>query len=559
MKERRRQVLQEHTIQMVQRRSLWSSSLVCVGIGTLVLLVPVLFSPPAVASEGRSAPKDCPRVGRGGRLLPPQEGMEGKEESCFMQRQECQPLHGSDHQQITLGMHEQTGVPLNVSQEALESGMYILGVPGVGKSTLLLDLILQKMQQQQESVIVFDPHGDLVQALLARMPTPAVRRTSLFDLKEARDWPFGINLFALPKGQERSRAARDRIIQQVLSICEQWWPELATDRTVGLVLRPLIATLMEQPALTLAHVPRLFADVQWRTYYTADLCHPEVQAFWEGYEQWPWSKRARLLEPVLDRITLLLSDELVRQILCQRRPLDLAGMLASKQHLLLSFPVHDPAYTNAAKILSPVLLTLLRGALFRGFSQHRPGCTLVIDEWHQFATREHETLLAEGRKYRVTSILAHQYLGQLEHAPHPTSMKAAATSTSMMLFRANREDACSLAPLFAEHATASQMAEQLNRLENRHAWVKVQSEVFPMTIRDVNEVFAPASVAETHQRRWQILERTKERYCQGRREVEKEIACVFERDAPPASSAEAWFSPQQRVEHAPSGKAYFQM
>jgi hypothetical protein len=121
---------------------------------------------------------------------------------------------------ITIGRDTQTQHNSLVSQEQLESGTYILGVQGVGKSSLLESIILQQIAQN-ESVIAIDPHGDLVREIIARMPVNRVNDTYLLDLKEARDWPFSMNLFALPKGQENSRPARDAVRSQVMHAFER--------------------------------------------------------------------------------------------------------------------------------------------------------------------------------------------------------------------------------------------------------------------------------------------------------------------------------------------------
>src|SRR5205807_915780 len=47
--------------------------------------------------------------------------------------------------------------------------MYIIGKTGTGKSTLLETLILQDVNSGQ-GLLLIDPHGDLVERVLARIP-----------------------------------------------------------------------------------------------------------------------------------------------------------------------------------------------------------------------------------------------------------------------------------------------------------------------------------------------------------------------------------------------------
>src|SRR2546430_13118490 len=100
-----------------------------------------------------------------------------------------------NHKQSTVTLGIENGNAITVSQEQLESGGYLLGVQGVGKSTLLESLILQQIAHN-ESVIAIDPHGDLIREIIARMPPRRLQDTYLLDLEAAREFPFGMNLFA---------------------------------------------------------------------------------------------------------------------------------------------------------------------------------------------------------------------------------------------------------------------------------------------------------------------------------------------------------------------------
>ncbi|MFI5421621.1 MAG: hypothetical protein ACHQ1H_11690, partial [Nitrososphaerales archaeon] len=171
--------------------------------------------------------------------------------------------HSQKQTTITIGNDVSSGKSLMVTQENLESGFYCLGVQGVGKTSLLQDIIQQELRLGN-GVVVLDPHGDLLRDIFARMPASRIDDTRLFDLTEARDWPFGMNLFALPKGQETSRTAHDAVRNQVMHAFEKLWPEVRSGLYFGNVLRPIVATLIENQELTLAHVPKLLYDENFR-------------------------------------------------------------------------------------------------------------------------------------------------------------------------------------------------------------------------------------------------------------------------------------------------------
>lgn len=58
--------------------------------------------------------------------------------------------------------------------------MWVLGKTGVGKSTFLLNLIHADLQAGR-GLMVLDPHGDLVEDILALVPAERLRDTVYFN------------------------------------------------------------------------------------------------------------------------------------------------------------------------------------------------------------------------------------------------------------------------------------------------------------------------------------------------------------------------------------------
>src|SRR2546421_5044086 len=92
---------------------------------------------------------------------------------------------------------KETGRKVEVVVWRRQSGMYVCGVQGSGKSGLLHSLILQDIKQDQ-AVIVVDPHGDLVDDVVACMPEDKLEKTYVLDIAD-RDFPYGLNMFSVAK------------------------------------------------------------------------------------------------------------------------------------------------------------------------------------------------------------------------------------------------------------------------------------------------------------------------------------------------------------------------
>jgi Zn-dependent M16 (insulinase) family peptidase len=132
--------------------------------------------------------------------------------------------------------------------------------------------------ERDESVIVFDSHGQLIDNIIRRMPARQLTDTYHLDLKD-REYPFTLNVFACadPENEEE----RDRTRNRVMQAFEKLWP--ATQRGVYFkeLLRHIIILLIENPGLTLTDVPKLLRDEVYRERYVSRLRNLGSRDFWE--------------------------------------------------------------------------------------------------------------------------------------------------------------------------------------------------------------------------------------------------------------------------------------
>jgi hypothetical protein len=97
---------------------------------------------------------------------------------------------------FTLGENSHAGktTPVTLSAEQRSQHCYVIGASGTGKSTLLLNLILQDIERG-EGLAVLDPHGDLIDEILGRIPERRHGDVVLLDPSDEAypvryaDWP----------------------------------------------------------------------------------------------------------------------------------------------------------------------------------------------------------------------------------------------------------------------------------------------------------------------------------------------------------------------------------
>ena len=81
---------------------------------------------------------------------------------------------------------------MTLSAEARSQHCYVIGASGTGKSTLLLNLILQDIEHG-EGIAVLDPHGDLIDEILGRIPEKRWGDVVLLDPSD-EEYPVGFNV-----------------------------------------------------------------------------------------------------------------------------------------------------------------------------------------------------------------------------------------------------------------------------------------------------------------------------------------------------------------------------
>ncbi len=77
-------------------------------------------------------------------------------------------------------------------------------------------------------------------------------------------------------------------------------------------------------------------------------------------------------------------------------------------------------------------------------AQQRPGFSLYVDEFQNFATPDFSEMFTEGRKFGVRVTVAHQYRSQLPPYLQASSMVA----RTKVCFQVNPDDAREMAHLF---------------------------------------------------------------------------------------------------------------
>lgn len=338
--------------------------------------------------------------------------------------------------------------------------VYILGRTGTGKSTLIKNMISHDMRQGR-GVGLLDAHGDLADEVGGLVPAHRVAQTIFFDPADG-EYPLGLNLL------EAVGVRPSLVAAQIMDIFRLNWAEYLGPRMMD-ILHHSILTLLEMPGATLADICPVLTSASYRARAVASVSNPAVRQFWETrFNRWSPALRAQAVEPVLNKIDALLTDDLLHNILAQKRScFDFREVMDRGQILICNMSRGRLGNENANILGGLLLVRLQLAALSRADLPvgRRRDFYLYVDEFQRFATRSFTSIFSEARKYGLNLTVANQYLAQL---PEGVRRSILGNVGSFLVFGLGVADARLLAPHFAPVFEA----EDFLNLDDYHAYVR---------------------------------------------------------------------------------------
>lgn len=344
--------------------------------------------------------------------------------------------------------------------------MYIIGKTGTGKSALLHNLIIQDIANG-EGLCVVDPHGELVESILGKIPEERIDDVIYFDPSDDQ-YPIGFNVLELPDPRYKHLVASG-----LMGIFTKIWANVWSAR-MEYILNNAILALLDTPNTTLMGINRILTDKDYRQKIIANIKDPVVKAFWTNeYEEWRDQFRNEAIAPIQNKVGQFLSTDLIRNIVCQTKStINIFDIMNQGKILLINVSKGKIGEDNSA-LLGAMFITKIQMAAMERVripENERLDFYLYVDEFQNFATESFASILSEARKYRLNLILAHQYVGQLV-TDVSTRVRDAIFGNvgTMIVFRIGAKDAEFLEREFAPYFSPEDMVN----LPNHHIYLKM--------------------------------------------------------------------------------------
>lgn len=317
--------------------------------------------------------------------------------------------------------------------------LHVMGPTGVGKSTLLLNLITQDLVAGR-GLVVIDPKGDLIMNVLERVPADRVNDIVLLDPTD--ECPAGINPLSAEGGRSPELVA-DQLLSVFHGLYAAYWGPRTQD-----ILHASLLTLARVPGMSLVALPLLLTDPAFRRRTIGGVSDPlGLSAFWAGFEAWSDAERTAAIAPVLNKLRPFILRTNLRHVVGQTRPrFDVRQVFTERKVLLVALSKGQLGAEAAGLLGSLVVAEVWQAAMERSgiAPEKRHPVFVFIDEFQDYLhlPTDLADALAQARSYGVGLTLAHQHLHQL--APSVRSA-VLANARSRVCFQLPHDDARTVA------------------------------------------------------------------------------------------------------------------
>ncbi|CAL2093344.1 AAA-like domain-containing protein [Tenacibaculum sp. 190524A02b] len=406
-------------------------------------------------------------------------------------------------QKYILGINTHNGIETNVTlnDEMRLRHTHIIGATGVGKSTLIANMMIEDMNAGNGCTL-FDPHGDIVEDVLLRIPQHRKDDVIVIDPSDEK-FSIGFNLLNANSDIEKIVLGSD-LVNTFRQHATAWGDNMTA------VLSNAINTFLESSkGGTLIELKRFLLEDAFRQNFLKYVNNPSFHYYWNN--EYPIMRKG--ISPLLTRIDTFLRPKTIRCIMAQKTGVDFQKSINEKKIILIKLSQGLIGEENSYILGSLFLSKLNQVTLSRQNipQKQRHPYYIYCDEFQNFITPNVTKILSSARKYGLGLILAHQELGQIDDTKILNSVIS--NPHTRVCFRLGDIDAKKLESGFSFFDT-----DDLQSLGTGQAIIRIGS-----SNKDCNiSTFPLPKVAESAKTvREYVIDNTRKRYATPREEVEE--------------------------------------
>ena len=400
--------------------------------------------------------------------------------------------------------------------------MYVIGKTGMGKTTLMENLIVQDIQNGHGCCYI-DPHGDTAETLLDFIPSNRINDVVYFNPSDI-EYPVGFNIL-----ETESDEQKPLIASGLMGVFKKIWPDVWSARMEYILMNCVLA-LLDYPGATLLGINRILVDKEYRTRVVQKIRDPIVKTFWIAeFAGWSEKYATEAIAPVQNKVGQFLSSSVIRNMVAQvKSSVNLRRVMDDGKILVVNLSKGRIGEDNML-LLGGMLITKLQLAAQERQNvaeDERRDFYLYVDEFQNFANESFASILSEARKFRLNLIVAHQYIEQLDEQVAAAIFGNAGTIITM---RVGATDAEKLEPEFAP----TFVLEDLLNISKYNMYLKLM--VDGVATPPFSALSLPP-IAKHMDSRDKVIAISRERYAEPRALIEEKVLRWSGMETAPAGS-----------------------
>jgi hypothetical protein len=379
--------------------------------------------------------------------------------------------------------------PICMSDEDRRRHIYIVGATGVGKSQLMLEMILQDIRAGK-GVCFIDPH-DTVRDLIKLIPPERAEDVIYFNPGDM-ERPMGLNLLDAKTESEQHFAAT-AVINMMYKLFDPYKTGIVGPRFEHGVRNAMLTVMQGMQGGTFVDVMQCMIRADFVMELLPRVTDPLVKRYWtDQIAQTSDFHKSEVLDYTVSKFGRFVTNKMIRNIIGQSQSsFDFRKVMDEGKILLIDLAKGEIGEENSNFLGLVLIPKILIAAMSRADTPEelRRDFYFYVDEFQNFATPDFAVILSEARKYRLNLCVANQFIGQMEEEVKNAIFGNVGTKIA---FRVGVTDAGYLAhefaPTFGE--------DDLLNIEKYNAYVKTIVHNDPMppfsmnTSKDINEAKA---------------------------------------------------------------------
>jgi hypothetical protein len=176
--------------------------------------------------------------------------------------------------------------------------------------------------------------------------------------------------------------------------------------------------LLDYPGSTLLGINRMLADKVYRRRVVSKVKDPVIKAFWQNeFASYNERYAQEAIAPIQNKIGQFLSASVIRNMVAQvKSTINIREIMDTNKIFIMNLSKGRIGEDNS-RLLGGMLITEIQLAAMERVDipeSDRKDFLLYVDEFQNFATQSFTNILSEARKYRLSLVMAHQYVSQLD-------------------------------------------------------------------------------------------------------------------------------------------------